>query len=98
MALCDKGTLQQQRTVEWSLFQQDCCRGLQWILPYLLNITFIMEDAHNVGIVHVDLTFDNNILCQSSSSTAFSCKVCDFGLSHPLGDRRAIGARQIMLG
>ena len=92
MELCDKGTLQQQRRVGWSLLQQDCYLGLQWILPCLLEIIYGMEHVQDVGIVHGDLKCAN-ILCQSTSSTGrgFSCKVCDFGLSHTLGDRRAIG-------
>ena len=92
MELCDKGTLQQQRRVGWSLLQEDFCTGVQWIVPCLLDIVYGMEHVQGVGIVHGDLKCAN-VLCQSTSSTSrgFSCKVCDFGLSQILGDRSAVG-------
>lgn len=91
MELCDGGTLQQQRKKGWMLLQEDFCTGLQWILPCLLDIVYGMEHVQGVGVAHGDLKCAN-VLCQSTSSTGrgFTCKICDFGLSHILGERRAI--------
>ena len=92
MELCDGGTLQQQTKTGWMLLQQACCTRLQWILPCLLDIVEGMEHVQGIGVALGDLRCAN-VLCQSTSSTGkwFHCKVCDFRLSHILGEQRSIG-------